>query len=332
MPDRTVEMPALSRRQALAGAAALGAAALGSAVPAARAWGAPDSAAPAGAPEGKWIDAHSHIWSTDVEHYPLAGKLTVDDLDPPSFTDVELMAVAAPEGVGRVVLIQHSIFHLFDNSYVVDAARRHPDRFRVVGMIDDRGPDPAAEMRRLLPQKVTGFRITPFIRDVEPDAWLDAPGMGRMWQTAADTRQAMCALVDVRHLAAIDRMCARHGDTPVVIDHFGRVGFDGTIRDAEVAQLCRLARHKQVAVKISAFYALGEKKPPHTELVPMIRRLLDAYGVERLMWASDSPYQLQKGNDYASSIALVRDRLDFLSAGDRQALLAATAERVFRFR
>src|SRR5215213_1837529 len=68
-----------------------------------------------------WIDAHSHIWSTDLEHYPLAAAQTRDDLDPPSFTDEELMAVAAPQGVSRVVLIQHSIYHLFDNSYLLDA-------------------------------------------------------------------------------------------------------------------------------------------------------------------------------------------------------------------
>ena len=27
------------------------------------------------------------------------------------------------------------------------------------------------------------------------------------------------------------------------------------------------------------------------------------------MWASDSPFQVQNGHDYASSIALIRDRL-----------------------
>jgi predicted TIM-barrel fold metal-dependent hydrolase len=156
--------------------------------------------------------------------------------------------------------------------------------------------------------------------------------MGQMWKTAAETRQAMCPLIDVRFLPAVDKMCAAHADTPVVIDHFARIGSDGTIRDADIALLCSLARHKQVSVKVSAFYALGEKKPPHLELVPMIRRLFETFGPQRLMWASDSPYQLQKGNDYASSIGLVRDKLDFVSAADRQRLLCDTAERIFFFR
>src|SRR5687768_5671131 len=73
-----------------------------------------------------WIDAHSHIWPPETDKYPLAVGQKKEDLSPPSFTDDELMAVAEPEGVKRVVLIQHSIYHLFDNSYLVDAVKRHP--------------------------------------------------------------------------------------------------------------------------------------------------------------------------------------------------------------
>ena len=44
----------------------------------------------------------------------------------------------------------------------------------------------------------------------------------------------------------------------MVVDHFARIGISGTIEEAELAQLCRLARHPKVTVKLSAFYALGE--------------------------------------------------------------------------
>src|SRR5438309_8097792 len=54
-----------------------------------------------------YIDAHSHVWSPDVARWPLAGGQTKADLKPLSFTPEELFALAEPEGVGRVVLIQH---------------------------------------------------------------------------------------------------------------------------------------------------------------------------------------------------------------------------------
>ena len=277
-----------------------------------------------------WIDAHSHIWPAEADKFPPAPGKAKKDLDPASFTDEELMKIARPEGVGRVVLIQHSVYHLWDNSYLLDAVKRHPKAFRVQGMVDDHKPEPGAAMKKLLPHGVTGFRITPFVRSTEEQPkWLDTPGMAEMWATGAKTRQAMCLLINPADLPAADAMCGKHPDTPVVIDHFARVGADGEIRDADVKALCRLARHKHAHVKVSAFYALGKKKPPHDELVPMIRQLLDAFGPKRLMWASDAPYQVQGVNTYKASIALVRDKMDDLTKQDREWLLSKTAETVF---
>jgi L-fuconolactonase len=139
----------------------------------------------------------------------------------------------------------------------------------------------------------------------------------------------MCCLIDVKELPRVNDMCGRHPETPVVIDHFARVGVDGTIRDADVAALCDLAKHKRVSVKLSAYYALGKKQPPYDDLNPLIRRVLDAFGPDRCMWASDAPYQVQPPHTYAASIVLIRDRVPGLSAGDKEWLLRKTAERVF---
>ena len=273
-----------------------------------------------------WIDAHVHVWTPDVEKYPLAEGWTREQMDPRSFTPEQLLAHAGPCGVDRIVLIQMS-FYKFDNSYMLDTMRRFPGVFSGVAVIDEQGSDPAGQMRDLKKQGVRGFRIRPDERPV--DTWLDGPGMAAMWKCGADEGLAMCHLVNPDALKSIDRMCGKHGDTPVVIDHFARIGVDGTIRPADVQALCDLARHKNVSVKISAFYALGKKQAPYTDLVPMIRRLLDAYGPERLMWATDCPFQVQHGHTYEDSIALVRDHLDFVSAADRQWLLEKTARRVF---
>lgn len=310
--------PVLNRREALvAGAVAIGMNAMNS--------HADDSIQ--GLP---WIDAHSHIWPATADQFPLAPGKTVKDLSPPSFTDDELMQLARPEGVGRVVLIQHSVYHLFDNSYLVDAVRRHPKLFRIQGMIDDHRPGAAAAMKKLLPQGVTGFRITPFIRSNDAQAgWLDTPGMNEMWKAGAETRQAMCCLINASNLPGVEAMCQKYPETPVVIDHFARIGVDGQMRDSEIDQLCRLAKFKHATVKISAFYALGKKTPPHLELIPMIKRLLDAFGPQRLMWASDCPYQIQGSNNYRASISLIRDRLEGVSASDKEWLLAKSAEKVF---
>ena len=124
-------------------------------------------------------------------------------------------------------------------------------------------------------------------------------------------------------------MCERYPETMVVVDHFARIGMAGPIREADLGRLLRLARFDHTHVKISAFYALGEKQPPYTDLLPMFRHLYNAYGAERLMWGSDSPYQLGESNTYGASVALVEERADFLSDDERDWLLRKTAAKVF---
>jgi len=311
--SRPLTLPVFDRRNFLAGAVA------GSLAFAATTRGAEPPEEP------MTVDAHSHIWTREIDKFPLAEGATLEDLAPPSFTAEELLEVARRNRVGQVVLIQHHKFHGWDNGYLIDAARRYPDQFRVVGMVDNLSVSPGRQMRDLLPKKVTGFRITPWVHG---EKWL-AEGMDEMWRTAADSGQAMCCLIDAKNLAEVDQMCTRHQGTPVVIDHFARIGVDGEFRNADIAALCRLARHKRVRVKLSAYYALGRKIPPYDDLVPMIRRVLDAFSPERCMWASDSPYQIDGANTYEASISLVRDRLDFLTTGDRQQLLSKTAHETY---
>jgi predicted TIM-barrel fold metal-dependent hydrolase len=120
-------------------------------------------------------------------------------------------------------------------------------------------------------------------------------------------------------------MCRLYPETKVIIDHLGRIGGDGVIHDADVQSLCALAAHPRVFIKVGAFYALGKKTPPYLDLGPLIRQVVQAFGARRCMWESDCPFQVV-AHRYADSIALIRDRLDFLSQDDRDWLLCRTAE------
>lgn len=276
--------------------------------------------------ERGFIDAHVHVWTPDVQRYPLAPGFTRKGMRPSSFTPAELMALMGPTGVTRVVLIQMS-YYRFDNSYMLDTMERHPGVFSGVAVIDANGKDPAAEMRRLKARGIRGFRIVP--RERGNSDWLESDGMRAMWACGAAEGLAMCTLIDAEDLPAVDRMCQSYPRTPVVVDHFARIGHDGHFHDKELGVLCNLARLDSTHVKLSAFYYLGKKSPPYTDLAPLIRPLLNAFGRERLMWATDAPFQVSPPHTYAASVELIRDRLDFLDADDREWILRRTAERVF---
>lgn len=274
-----------------------------------------------------FVDAHVHVWTSDTQHYPLSpGFSAKKDMVPRHFTPEELFPHCRPEGVHRVVLIQMN-FYTFDNRYLLDSIARYPRAFRGVAIVDETKADVCATMKSLAEQGVRGFRI--YTDRARAEAWRHSDGMKKMWACAADHGWSMCLLADPEALPAVQRMCAAYPRTSVVIDHFARIGMKGPVRHSDLDRLCRLADFANTHVKISAFYALGAKKAPYADLAPMIRKLRDTYGASRLMWGSDCPFQVQNGHTYANSLALLRDRLDFLTAEDRQWMLRKTAEKVF---
>ena len=274
--------------------------------------------------DDSFIDAHVHVWTPDLAAYPLARGYTREKMKPASFTPEELFAHCQPHGVQRIVLIQMS-YYGFDNRYMLDMMKKHAGVFSGVAVIDE-NDRPARTMQGLARQGVRGFRIRQ--GDRPGNGWLNTKGMATMWKTGAKHGLAMCHLCQPDSFPAIGKMCQQYPETPVVIDHFGRLGIDGTIPQQDLDHLCELGKHKNTHVKVSAFYALGKKKAPYTDLLPMTRRLLDSFGPERLMWASDGPFQVVGGHRYGPSIDLIKNA-DFLSDGDKTWLLRKTAEKVF---
>jgi predicted TIM-barrel fold metal-dependent hydrolase len=275
-----------------------------------------------------YIDAHAHIWTPDVAHYPLAAGFALADMQPPSFTAEELLKVCRPAGVGRVNLIQMS-YYAFDNGYMLDMIKLYPERFVGTAIVDPLAAEPGGAMRALLDRGIRAFRIQPRYSKQPPARWLEPAGYAEMFATAARTGQALSCLIDPDGFPEVDRMCGRYPDAVVIIDHLGRVrtAASGVIREVDVDALCALAKHSKVYVKIGAFYALGNKKPPYDDLGPLIRRVVRAFGANRCMWESDSPFQVVT-HRYVDSLALIRDRLDFLTREDREWLLSRTAEQL----
>ena len=275
-----------------------------------------------------YIDAHVHVWTKDLQHYPLAKGYKRENMQPPSFTPDELFKHTKPSNVARINLIQMS-FYGFDNSYMLDMIRTHKGRFCGTAVIDPRQNRPEREMERMAKIGVRAFRIHPRLSKLPAAKWLQLDGYSRMFAAGAKHNMAMSCLIDPDCLPELDRMCRKYPNTPVIIDHLCRIGVDGTIRERDIKALCNMAQHKRVMVKVGAFYALGKRKAPYLDLGPLIQRVVQAFGANRCMWESDCPFQVVGGHRYADSIDLVRTRLKFLTKQDKNWLLHRTAQEFF---
>ena len=271
-----------------------------------------------------YIDAHVHVWTDDTATYPFAAGHDGDKV-PRTFFPEDILGHAQPCGVDRVVLVQMSYYGA-DNRYMLQVMRDHPGVFGGIGIVDWTADSPEVEMKRLADAGVYGFRVYP--RDVPVESWCDGAGFTKMFAAASEYRLALCPLIGPEGLPALARRCEQFPETPVIIDHLCLIGAVGPVLDSDLDALCGIAQYGNVMVKVSAFYALGAKTPPYDDLQEMIRRVVDAFGPERLMWASDAPYQVQGEHKYAASLALM-ESLKFLDAGQRQQILRRTAEGFF---
>ncbi len=271
-----------------------------------------------------WIDSHVHVWTQDTQRYPTQPGQDLSDFEPAEFVPEHLFEHTKPSGVDRIVLVQIPTY--LDNSLMIDCRTNHPGVFGIIGMVDKRRPDVGEEMARLKEQGVSGFRILG--EPGHPEESLAGAAFDPMYEAAAANDQAMCPLTHPPGAPDIVTICRRHPKTKVVVDHLTRVGEMKPLNDEHIDTLCSLAQFPRVFVKLSRFHSLGAKKPPHDDLIPMIRRVVDSFGAERLMWGSDSPFQVNTER-YEDSISLVRDKLDFLSEGQREQVLCKTAEGLF---
>ena len=272
----------------------------------------------------RYIDTHVHIWSGDRRAYPFGAGFTSEGIKPVAYSPDEIIAHARPSGVDRIVLVQ-IIFYGSDNSYMLKAIEKFPRVFRGVAVVDGKGQAPDTEMRRLAMLGVNGVRLHP--EDMTASN-LERSGFVKIFRCAAEEHMAVCLLMNPDTLELVGRQCQKFPETPLVIDHIARIGMEGGIRQADVRALCALAKYPQVRVKLSGFYALGEAKPPHLDLVPLIKPVYEAFGASRLMWGSDCPFMLTR-ETYEDAISLIRDGLDFISDEDKEWILGRTAEELF---
>ena len=271
-----------------------------------------------------YIDAHVHLWTDDFSRYPLAPQYKPADLAIRRFLAEDILVEARRNDVDRVVLVQMS-YYGFDNRLMLDAICHRPETFRGIAIVDANASDPSSSMQAMARQGARGFRVAVTDRGATLAGQIH---LEKMFTCGALNNLAICFLLGPQLLRDVARLCERYPDTPVVLDHLARIGMSSPISNQDVDSLCRLARHPRTMVKLSGFYALGDNHPPHHELAPLIRSVYDAFGPQRLMWGSDSPFQTMQ-EKYSDSISLVRDGLPFLSTGDKDWILRTTAESFF---
>ncbi len=224
------------------------------------------------------VDTHAHIFERGL---PLAPKRRYA----PTYdaTVEDYLRNLDSRGVSVGMLVQPSFLGT-DNSYMISALRRYPERLRGVAVVvPEVSREEIEEMDRA---GVRGIRLNldglP-IPDLRADAW---PGLLALLRRMGWHVELHRAARDLP--AVIDPLLK--SEVRVVVDHFGRPDPAAPLDDPGFQYLLSVGSSGLVWVKLAAAYRLGGAEAGEKAALLTTPRLLDRFGPDRLVWGSDWPH------------------------------------------
>jgi predicted TIM-barrel fold metal-dependent hydrolase len=270
------------------------------------------------------IDAQVHAYERDHPGRPWAAQLQ----GPSEVTGDDMVAAMDQVGVDGALLVSPWTMYRDDASYAVEVHRGHGDRFGLVAPIEYRRGDAGAAVRAWAATPgAVGVRLVCW---ETPAAGAADPGVAAVLTEAARAGLPVCVLSWGR-MGFVDDLAQRHPDTMIVVDHLGLVQTMAPPPPADpfadLDSVLALSRHPNLAVKVTGACTLSHQAYPFDDIWGPIRRIVDAFGVERLMWGTDWTRALAHCS-YHDAVAAFRDT-ERLSDDERAELMGGTVRRIF---
>jgi len=260
----------------------------------------------------KVVDAQVHLWKAESEDWKWVPGLRPQMPEP--FTIEKLVPLMDEAGVDRAVIVPPS-WTGDRNDYGLEAVKRFPDRFAVMGRISLKNPQSAALLPKWKEQPgMLGVRVT---FGGAAGAWLTDGTADWFWPEAEKADLPVMFLTDGQS-ARIGSAAERHPRLQLIVDHMGLSTAairEGRLADA-IDQTASLAKYPNVSVKLSAAANYSSEAYPFRDFTPHIKRLFDAYGPRRCYWGTDVTNGYDKAT-YKQRIAHFTEELSFLSEADK---------------
>ena len=267
----------------------------------------------------KIIDSQIHAFYPNTPERPWPAGATSPH--GPQYTVEQAKAQMDAAGVRRAILVPPS-WTGWDNEYSLSFARAEPDRFGVMGRFDVGAPNAKEALAGWRSQQgMLGIRI--FFVGEPWVSMLTDRSYDWFWSEVERSRMPMMGHIP-GNIAGFEGLLARFPRLRLTIDHAGRHPRgqmdDGAWADAD--QLYALARHPDVAVKVSSLPCFSTEPYPFTNLQRHIRKIYDTFGPQRMLWGSDVT---RLTSTYAENVKLFTEALDFLSEDDREWIMGRAA-------
>jgi len=233
-------------------------------------------------PAGAW-DSHAHVFGPAGKFPYAPGR----GYTPPDAPVEDYLKLLDHLGCARGLVVQGNA-HGYDNSVVLDAIARFPQRLRGVAITDTRIAPATLRDWHQLGMRGLRFHLLKqkagYVRGVGLDVF---EVFRRTMAELGWVMQIFCDGEVLPDVAPKLRDIAR--DMPVIVDHYGMVDAARGVEAPGFQTLLKLVGDGHAYVKVSAAYRVSTRFPNYSDARALHEALLRA-NPERLMWGTDWPH------------------------------------------
>jgi predicted TIM-barrel fold metal-dependent hydrolase len=222
------------------------------------------------------VDAQIHLWGKGTTLPPHRAEPYLMD---EALRDMDEAGIDA-------ALIHPPSWDPDSNEMAVEAVRRHPDRFAILGRFALDRPE-SRDLVKDWKQRpgMLGLRFTflqPHMKSWPVDGTIDW-----LWP-AAERAGLPIALLATEFLPLVGRIAERHPGLKLIVDHMGALrGNKGDAAFMHLPELLALARHPNIAVKATGGPGYADDVYPFRSLHGRYRAIYDAFGPDRMFFGTD---------------------------------------------
>ena len=266
------------------------------------------------------IDCHAHV--LDPDRFPYGAKTHYRPAGQELGTPAQLAQVMEAYGTRHALLVGPNSGYGLDNACMLDTIARGEGRYKGIAVVENDAT--MDELQALEDRGVLGvaWNVTFYGLDYYRDS---APLLEKL--------AALDMLLDIQvkddQLVAMMPLLTASG-VRILVDHCSLPTVEAGLDQPSFRAVLELGRTGRAFVKLSGFAKFAREPAPYEDAWPFVRALVDAFTLERCLWASDWPYLRAPSRvDYGVLLKLVRAL--FPDAAERRKLLWDTPRALFGF-
>lgn len=261
------------------------------------------------------VDAQVHIWPPNSDATPWPKDALSPPQKPYPISAEAMLFQMDLSGVDRAIIVPPS-WAGDSNDFAMDAARRYPDRFAVMGRFNIFSPEN--------PRVIKTWRQTPgmlgirlFIFSEKEREWLATGKLAWLWKAAEDAGVPLTMMTPAlpNLIEVYERILRDHPALKLSLDHMNMSPLRPVSLTEDLPKIMRLAKYPNFALKASGVPSMSHERYPYRDVHDALKMCFDNFGPRRMFWGTDLT---RSPCTYMENVTMFTENLPWLKGEDLQ--------------